>query len=312
MNAAAAPDESDSLVAIGIDLGGTGSRFVATDRDHTVVARATVSTPREVSAEIAVAFLVEQIGAVARGSHLRSIGIGASGPIDASGVIRNTDTLPAFSGVNLAEELTRTFAVPVAIDNDAVTAAVFEDALGVARPFASLLMITLGTGVGVSAVVHGRPVRGADGVHPEGGHLAVSGAEDAACYCGRPACWEQTASRSALQRAAGRLLNRPAAGIGDIDDLVDRADAGDQTARAIFERYGLSIAVGLSDLLTWYRPQCVVLGGGGARYHRLYRHALARGLSTIHTYATPPALLVSSELHLAGARGAALMSARSE
>ncbi len=295
-------------VAIGVDLGGTGSRFVATAPSGTVVAQSALKTPRDIDAAATVGFLVEQIRAVAQGAAIRSVGIGASGPIDPSGVIRNTATLPAFSGFDLTGALSESLAVPVAIDNDAVTAAVFEDVLGVARSFASMLMVTLGTGVGVSALVGGRPVRGADGAHPEAGHLAVTGVE-APCYCGRRACWEQTASRSALQRAAGEILGRPTLAMADLDDLAERADSGDGAARMLFEDYGVAIAHGLIDLLTRHRSECVVLGGGGARFHRLYRRALMDGLSSIDTYATMPALLVSSQGDLGGARGAAMLGA---
>ena len=81
--------------------------------------------------------------------------------------------------------LSERLGVPCVIDNDAVTAAIGEHAYGAGRDSSGLLVVTLGTGVGVAALIRGRPVRGADGGHPEAGHIAVSG-PPAPCYCGLP------------------------------------------------------------------------------------------------------------------------------
>ncbi|WP_434620055.1 ROK family protein [Arthrobacter sp. A5] len=153
-------------VAVAIDRGGTGSRFVALDERRSIIATTTLPTPTGISAADAVSFVEEHVNDVTGGAPLRSIGIGASGPVDAEGVIRNHDTLPAFTGFDLVAGQTKAYSVPVSIDNDVVTAAICEASIGVARDYPSLLMITLGTGVGVSALVQGEPVRGADVVHP--------------------------------------------------------------------------------------------------------------------------------------------------
>lgn len=299
----------DPALAVGIDLGGTGTRFVALDRDGGIVGQHVVPTPAGLRAEEALAGLADGIATLAAGAELRSIGIGASGPIDADGVIRNADTLPAFTGFDLIGPLTERFGVPVAIDNDAVTAALGEAVLGAGRPFRSLLMVTLGTGVGVAALVDGAPVRGADGVHAEAGHLSVSG-RTAPCYCGRSACWEQVASRSALQRAAGALLADPSDSHRDIALVQQRALAGDAAARAVFDDYGRGIADGLLDLLTVHRSDGVVLGGSAIAYFPVYRGALLGRLQEIETYAPIPPVVVSDLGDLGGALGAAVLGAR--
>lgn len=121
-----------SDIAIGVDLGGTGTRLVALDGYGDTVAQLVVPTPGAVPADAAVDFLVERVASLAGEANVRSIGIGASGPIDADGVIRNDDTLPAFTGVDLAGALAAAFGAPVAVDNDAVTAAIGEAVAGAA------------------------------------------------------------------------------------------------------------------------------------------------------------------------------------
>ncbi len=296
-------------IAVGIDLGGTGTRFVALEASGRRVAHSAVPTPRSLDTASAVEFLSEHIHAVAAGATVRSIGIGASGPIDAFGIIRNDETLPCFSNFDVVAQLRRLWPVPIAIDNDAVTAAVHESTVGAAREYRSVLMVTLGTGVGVAALVDGVPVRGGDGLHAEAGHLSLSGRE-APCYCGRSACLEQVASRSALQRSATALLSRPSGDPSDIRLAAERAVAGDAGAAAVFDDYGRGLAEGLTDLLTVYRSDCVVLGGGGASYFPVFGSALLDRMRELNTYASAPPVLVSQAADLGGAEGAAVLGAR--
>lgn len=299
----------DSGVAIGIDIGGTGTRLVALDGYGDVLAQLAVPTPVDVTAEVAIQFLVERIASLADEATVRSIGIGASGPIDQEGIIRNSATLPAFTGVAISTSLTAAFHSTVVVDNDAVTAAIGEDTVGAGRAFPSLLMLTLGTGVGVAALVKGEPVRGADGVHPEAGHLSLSGRE-AQCYCGRSACLEQLGSRTALQRSASSLLTRPSGGPQDIKFVYDRFLEGDEDSTALFEDYGRAIGDGLVDLLTVHRSSCVVLGGSAATWFPAFGPALVQRLSALESYAPVPEVRTSELGDMGGAIGAAILGAR--
>ena len=300
MNAVTGP------VRIGIDLGGTGTRFVAVDESGAVVARSAFATPTGIAPDAARSFLVEQARAVASGRPIAALGIGASGPVDTAGVIRNRATLPAFTDVDLLAMIAAELTAPVRIENDAVTAALFEAHCGAAVGYDSALMVTLGTGVGVAALRRMEPVRGADGTHPEAGHLSVSRAH-APCYCGRAACWEQLVSRSALQRAAGSVLPSPTGTPADIDAAVELFIRGDPDAVGIFDAFGRYLAEGLADLLTVFRSSCVVLGGSAAQYRRAFGRAFDRRLAEIDVYRDTSPVLVSSAGDFGGAIGAALL-----
>jgi glucokinase len=283
-----------NLSFIGVDLGGTGTRVVCTDAEGTL--RAERSLPTETESNSAIPNLTAAISEIVDGP-LGGIGIGASGPIDGSGIIRNPATLPAYTGLNVCEPLREQFGVPVHIDNDAVTAAYAEVRIGAGRGARAVLTVTLGTGVGVAMLTDGVPHRTGAGVHPEAGHLWVPG--DAQCYCGRTSCWEQQASRAALQRATA------AQGLG-LDEAFALAQQGDGIALELFASFGQAVAHGLADLLTAFGPDRVVLGGGAARFLKAYSQALETTLYSIRgCYQQPP--LVTAKLgDLAGASGAAL------
>ncbi len=281
---------------LGVDLGGTGTRIVRTDARGQVLARRSVVTtedPSRVPGDLAA-----ELGRLVDPSTTLGIGLGVSGPVDTEGVIRNPATLPAYTGVDLRALLGSALTLPVVVENDALTAARGEALAGAGRGAASVLMVTLGTGVGVALLDHGTPHRTRAGTHPEAGHRSV--AAGAPCYCGRSACWEQVASRAALERASHDL------GLS-LDEAADAAEAGDRAAAALFEQYGRAVADGIADLLTLFGPARVVLGGGGSRYLASYAGYLSERLDTIHGCYDPTPVVAGELGDLAGAVGAALL-----
>jgi glucokinase len=296
-------------VTVGVDIGGTGTRFLAATADGRALARTGVRTPASLSAQERTDFFREHISHVAGGHGVAAIGIGASGPITRDGVIRNPDTLPAFTDTPLVAELERDFGVPVRIENDTVVAAIAEYELGSARGAPALLHLTLGTGIGAAVLVGGQPFRGGDGEHPEGGHIATT-VPSAPCYCGRRQCWEQAASRAALQAAAAALLAVPADDTQAIAVVAERASAGDAAANGVFERYGAAVGDGLSTLLAVHRPTHVTLGGSAAVRYPLFAPHLAAVLRPLGSWISDCRVAASALGDYGGALGAALLAAR--
>lgn len=283
---------------IGIDIGGTATRLAlvtATD----VIATTTISTPT--SRDDAAQELRTAIDSLLENATrpIAGIGIGASGPIDPDGVIQNEDTLPALTGIDLPGVLGEAFRVPVIVDNDAVTAALAEHRVGAGVGAAAMLLLTLGTGVGVAVVRHGAILRGGDGRHAEAGHITVPNGP-APCYCGRATCFEQTGSRSGLQRRALATT-----GVKDLHVLRSLAIT-DATTRRVCEDYGNRVGDGIVELATQYRPDRVVLGGSAATLLPAFEGAMLRTLSAM-TSAPVPQVVGTALDDLGGAIGAALL-----
>lgn len=289
---------------VGIDLGGTATRVVLTTSHGESVEERVFATSADPAR--ALPELVGAVRAVVRRRELATIGIGASGPVDRDGIIRNPETLPAFTGVDVRGALRADFRIPVSIDNDAVAAAVYEAREGASAGAASTLMVTLGTGVGVAVLHHGRPVRGGDGEHPEAGHRAVTGVH-APCYCGRVACWEQVVSRAALQRAALQLPDADPDPMTALESAAVQARAGAAEAAAMFDAFGRALGEGLADLETVFRVDAVAIGGSAARYGDLILPATERAFTAIDVYRPHPPIRFSRAGDLGGAIGAALL-----
>lgn len=298
-----------SLVFAGVDLGGTGSRFVV--RGPQGILASSVLKTSELGAGDLETRLKRLVGTirdlVPRGDTLAGVGIGATGPVDrATGVIHNVDTLPRFSGTGLVAELERRLKIPVIIDNDAVVAAVAEHRLGAGEGASRMLMVTLGTGIGAAFLVNGEPFRGPNGMHPETGHIPiVSGI--GRCYCGADGCWEQVASRSALQAMLRQHLPSDVPG-KDVIPLAAASVDQNPFIRDAFETYGSLVGRGLSILHAHYMPRVTVLGGSAAAYLHLFEEKLHRAMERTPAFAVRSAIHVAALGDEAGAVGAALIA----
>jgi glucokinase len=297
-----------SGVVAGIDLGGTGSRFIVYGQDG-VIASTAVATAALGAGDLEqrLARLVDTLRSlVPAGRALLAVGIGASGPVDrATGVIHNYETLPMFSGCPLVAALQKRLPVDVIIDNDAVTAAIAEQRLGGGRDARHMLMVTLGTGIGAAFVVDGAAFRGPCGEHPEAGHIPIIiGAGQ--CYCGAEGCWEQVASRSALQAMLRPFLPPDT----DDRDILSTAAAvgGDPLIQEVFAHYGQLVGRGLSVLHSLYRPEVTILGGSAADYLPMFMEGMQEAMKRHAEFAVETAIRKTALGDNAGAIGAALIA----
>jgi glucokinase len=296
-----------AVCRVGVDLGGTGSRVIGVVDEEVVAAvdvpSAELGAGTEAERVDRMAQLVERV--VPAGSGLAAVGIGASGPVDvAAGVVHNSATLPWFTGFPVVDELRARLRVPVGIDNDAVAAAYGELRAGAGTQTDRLLMVTLGTGVGVAMLVDGRPVRGVDGAHPEGGHIPIS-SDPERCYCGLTGCFEQAAARSTLQRRLSAAMGGVAADRTLIAEAMTAAEH-DERVRAVFRDYAVAVGRGLAALHTLWQPRVTVLGGSAAICLPLIREDLLRTLDRSEDYRVDVDLRAAVLGDNAGAIGAAL------
>jgi glucokinase len=219
--------------------------------------------------------VVEVVVELTQGRPVEAVGIGAAGWIDASRSIVLFAPNIAWRDEPLRDYVSAATDLPVIVENDASVAAWAEFRFGAARPAArSMVMLTIGTGVGGGIVLGGDVLRGAHGIAAELGHmLAVP--EGHPCGCGRQGCIEQYGSGSALVRFAqerARLEPARAAVLldlvgGDPDAITGpmvtaAAKAGDECSCWSFAEIGRWLGASLADLAQILDPEMMVIGGG--------------------------------------------------
>ncbi|GAA1679262.1 hypothetical protein MMUR_08560 [Mycolicibacterium murale] len=187
-----------------------------------------------------------------------AIGVGATGPVDTDhGTIENPYTLPpALNGdvVGIVEAATGTSCV-VLNDADAMTLGEYWRGAGAGSRLC--VGVTVGTGIGVGVVSNGAVVEGTAGRHAEAGHCIIdpSGPE---CVCGSRGCWEILSSGTAIGRAMSERTGEHWTG-----EAVSRAaKAGQPIALEVIDEAAHSFALGLVNVLAFFAPDTIVLGGG--------------------------------------------------
>ncbi len=277
-------------VTIGIDVGGTKVLGLAVDDEGVVLGdvrvpspgRTVVPMPGDGASELGPGeddVVIEVLASVAEqlrdsiDAEVSSVGVGAPGLVDNTGVLRYAPNLPRGTGLDIAGGLAaRLGGMRTVVDNDATCATVAEWAFGAAAGATDAVMVTLGTGIGGGIIAGGRVVRGASGFGGEIGHMVVD-PTGPACPCGKRGCWERFASGSGLGRLArdaahaGRLDHVVALAGGDAESVrgehvLVAAKAGDSGALAVLGELGWWLALGLSNLALALDPAVMVYGGG--------------------------------------------------
>jgi glucokinase len=258
------------VLAVGVDVGGTKLAAGLVAADGSVIERARVQTPTDAGAITAA--IVDVARDLARRHDLDRVpvGVGAAGIVDRDGTMRYAPNLP-WVDVPLGAQLSAALGGPVTVDNDANVAAWGEFCVGAgASATASMVMLTIGTGVGGGLVLDGALVRGANGLAAEFGHLVVEEG-GALCPCGNRGCLEALASGTAIgrraqeRRDAGQLP--PDSRLHQLAELSGKsvtvaAHSGDEAAVEIVADCGFWLGVGIASLVNALDPELVVIGGG--------------------------------------------------
>ncbi len=145
-------------VTLGVDIGGTNTKFGFVDRDGKCIAETSMPTNAHEPPENLIARLHENVEEAFRplaGTHvLKGIGIGAPNANFYRGTIENPPNLNWKGVVNVAALVRKYYPLPVALTNDANAAALGEMLYGAAKGMKNFVVITLGTGLG-SGIVSG-------------------------------------------------------------------------------------------------------------------------------------------------------------
>jgi glucokinase len=262
-------------LAIGIDIGGTGTKFGIVDRDGNVLFSGEISTKKhaEVSSFIdelytSLAELIEKAGGIGR---MKGIGVGAPNGNYYTGTIEYAPNLPWKGIIPLAKLIESKFKLPVTLTNDANAAAIGEMTYGAAKGMKDFIMITLGTGVGSGIVANGQLIYGHDGFAGELGHTIIIPDGRMHPGTGKKGSLESYASATGVRNTTleflentdvkSSLRNVPEAEL-DSKKVYEAAIQGDELARHVYEFTGRILGLALANAVMFSSPEAIVLFGG--------------------------------------------------
>ena len=273
----------DARKFVGLDVGGTTMKAAVVDGDGRAAPAVSLPTRPELGQDAGLATMAEAIrrAAAAAGVALddvTAIGVATPGMMDIErGLILDPPNLKPWRNLEVPRHVSAMFGgKPVAFQNDANAAALGEFWVGAGREFASMVLFTLGTGVGGGIVLNGEVLEGAHSHGGEIGHLRIELPDRGRlCGCGRRGCLEAYASATAVVARTRETLDdtatpstlRPLLHADDgrgltSEAIFDAAAAGDAVAQKVVADTAFYLGLGASALIATVDPEAVVFAGG--------------------------------------------------
>lgn len=258
----------------GVDVGGTNIKVGLVDSEGNILNKTSFPTKPEESASVGLQQAYETIIALLNDSKfpvadLIAIGLATPGPMDiASGSLLTPFNLPGWQHQNVREVLTDISGLPVAFNNDANAAAYGEFWLGSGRQFNSIVLITLGTGVGGGVIIDEVLLNGSHSHGAEIGHMLVEPGKDARlCSCGKTGHLEAYASATGLVKRAMVCLGGGRESSLSADEsltplaVYQAANEGDELAIELISEVAFYSGTAIVSVAHLLDPQAIFIGG---------------------------------------------------
>lgn len=266
------------MQAIGIDLGGTNIKTALVDDQHGIIKQFSIPT----EAEKGVDHIFEQLAKVIQesagyaGSQVVGVGIGSPGTISMDRKwVSYPPNFPGWEVENMAERLHGLTGFRIRVENDANLAALGSFNFGAGREFDSMIMLTLGTGVGGGIIYNGELFRGTTGGAAELGHVIIDyngpAANSPATGCIEAYLGQKFMSRNAEEKIASypenALYRKVKDEPGKLEpvDIYLEAKKGNQLAVEILAEAGRMLGYGIVNYIHILDIRPVVVGGGVAK-----------------------------------------------
>lgn len=300
-------------VAIGIDFGGTSTKYGLVSKKGEVLEARSIPSKTEtgpLGVRETLEAAVEDLKVIARwkGHQIVAAGLGLPGTVyGRRGIVLTAPPqIRSIGGFEAGTCLRSLTGVKVAVDNDATVAALAEARVGAGRGAPTLLLATVGTGVGGGLVIGGQLVRGRYGTGGEIGHGVFMPNGDS-CGHGGHGCLELYASATALCRIYQDLGGASSAAPRDI---VTKAEEGERRAVAALERLGTNLGLGLATAASLIAPDVIAIGGGLVAAGKLLMDPLRKSFrDQVLPYVAKGCKIVKARLkNKAGITGAGLLA----
>lgn len=260
------------MYAVGIDIGGTAIKIGVLDENGIIAAKTQIPTRQENKCGYVLSDaagvterLLSDLGIDKKA--VKGIGIGIPGPV-ADGEVKHCVNLHWENSVDAAGIMESLTGIRSVVLNDANAAALGEQWMGGGKGRSSMVLVTIGTGIGGGIVIDGNVLTGYRGAGGEIGHIIVEPDSDRKCNCGRYGCLETYTSATGIVWTAEKLLKE--------DDAPSILRNGEITAKAVFDAAGKNDAIALktvdifgkylgralADIAVIIDPEVIVLAGG--------------------------------------------------
>lgn len=162
----------------------------------------------------------------------------------------NDDLIPGYTGTKIADRVKEKFGIPCFVENDVNCAAMAEYYAGAAKGYHSMLMLTIGTGIGGAFIAGGKLLKGHTYSACEVGYMNME-----------EGTFEEIAATSALVARTAKRLHKTADAISG-KWIFEQAQEGNEVCIEEIDRMCDILAKGISNICYVLNPEIVLLGGG--------------------------------------------------
>lgn len=251
-------------INVGIDLGGSHVAIGVVNKNGIILEQFekdfTIKEKENVL-HVAIKYIVDTIRELKHKYELIEFGIGMAGSISNGTILRSVNL--GVENYDIKTELEAKTGLTVHIKNDAKCAAIAEYKYGNIKQYNNIIFLTLGTGIGGAFIHNGTLMQSGVAEGYELGHTIIK-YDGLTCRCGKKGCFETYGGILAFKnKVIDRLgLSKDISG----PELREIMGKSMDKISDIIEEYIQNLAIGISNFINIFEPDCIVIGGGFARY----------------------------------------------
>ncbi len=258
-------------LVVGIDIGGTNTKFGLVDQDGTIVTESKTPTNSQQAFEGYTKALWSEILKIyeplSNEYTLRAVGVGAPNANSHNGKIENPPNL-AWDEADLVSIFSKVMMLPVKLENDANIAAVGEKIFGLGKNFDNFIVITLGTGIGTGTYINGELFTGSHALGSEAGHMTIYPG-GRVCGCGGKGHLECYGSVRGIKQTCQEILGEDL----KFAEISERFHKHDKLMDEVVRQTAKYLAIGMSNMSSLISPQAFIFAGGistlGERFRQM-------------------------------------------
>ena len=241
-------------IYLGVDIGGTVIKYGMVSSEGRIL--------KSWKKEKNIKDLPNIVKNITNEYKIEGIGVGIAGLVNREGEIQDSPNIKELKGRSIKDFLPQTN-IPITTGNDATVFTTGEWMFGIGKGFKNVVGLTLGAGIGGGIVAENSVIEGADNYAGEVGHTIIN-PEGPQCRCGRKGCLESFIGGYYLTERAKLLYKKRGKEYKNLtpEILYKKAKNNDQIAIRIFDEFSFYLSIGLSNIISIFDPDIIVLGGG--------------------------------------------------
>lgn len=259
-------------IAVGVDVGGTAVKIGLLTQSGELIAKDEIKTRQDNNCGFVLSDTSLQIEKMLADKGIEKecvigIGLGIPGPV-VGGKVMHSVNLHWSSMVDASDIMEDLIGIKTVVLNDANAAGLGEAWMGSGKDKESMVLVTIGTGIGGAVVTNGEVLVGFNGAGGEIGHITVERESDRLCNCGRKGCLENYASATGIVKTAQELVEKNGESLLlnseniNAKNIFEAAKKGDKIALEAIDIFGKYLGEALANIAVTVDPEIIVLAGG--------------------------------------------------